>query len=134
MFQVIKNVMESGCFELMDLLGKIDTLWLQGSITDDERQDLIRTARTKADPSHSYAPLQVQIDALAERVAALEAEKNPDGPDEEWPEFVQPTGSHDAYHTGDKVTYNGAHYICIAPEGSVVVWCPDVYPSYWQAQ
>ena len=25
----------------------------------------------------------------------------------EWPDFVQPTGSEDAYMTGDRVTYNG---------------------------
>ena len=137
MYEVTKNVIMSGSFELTDMLAKIDTLWLQGSITDSERQDLIQLARTKADPSHSYAPLQAQIDALAARVAALEAEKDPDDPDvpgDEWPEFVQPTGSHDAYHAGDKVTYNGIHYICIAPEGIAVVWSPDVYPAYWEAQ
>ena len=137
MYEVTKNVIRSGSFELTDMLTKIDTLWLQGSITDSERQELIQMARAKADPSHSYAPLQAQIDALAARVAALEAEKDPDDPDipsDEWPEFVQPTGSHDAYHAGDKVTYNGVHYICIAPEGVAVVWSPDVYPAYWEAQ
>lgn len=29
---------------------------------------------------------------------------------EEWPEWVQPTGSHDAYDTGGKVTHNGHKY------------------------
>lgn len=29
---------------------------------------------------------------------------------EEWPEWKQPTGSHDAYNTGDKVTHNGHKY------------------------
>ena len=28
---------------------------------------------------------------------------------EEYPEWVQPTGAHDAYNTGDKVSYNGKH-------------------------
>lgn len=31
---------------------------------------------------------------------------------EEWPEWVQPTGAHDAYNKGDKVSYNGKRYIC----------------------
>ena len=31
---------------------------------------------------------------------------------DEWPEWVQPTGAHDAYNKGDKVSYNGKHYIC----------------------
>lgn len=30
---------------------------------------------------------------------------------EEYPEWVQPTGSHDAYNTGDKVSHNGNHWI-----------------------
>lgn len=31
---------------------------------------------------------------------------------DEYPEWVQPTGAHDAYNTGDKVSYNGKHYVC----------------------
>ena len=43
---------------------------------------------------------------------------------DEWPEWVQPTGAHDAYNTGDKVSYNGKHYICTADAN---VYAPDVY-------
>lgn len=42
---------------------------------------------------------------------------------EEYPEWVQPTGAHDAYNIGDKVTYNGNHYVC-AVNGNV--YAPDV--------
>lgn len=133
MYEVTRNVILSGSYELTDILAKIDTLWLQGSLTDAERLELIELARGKADPSHSFAPLQAQIDALAERVAKLEnAEPStPDVPAEDYPAYVQPTGAHDAYHKGDKVTYNGKHYECIAPEGVAVVWSPDTYPDYW---
>ena len=92
-------------------------------------------ARAKADPSNSFAPLQAQIDALAERVAVLESKVEPADPDvpaEEYPEYHQPTGAHDAYHNGDKITYNGKHYVCIAPEGVAVVWDPVTYPAYWE--
>ena len=41
-----------------------------------------------------------------------------------WPEWVQPTGAHDAYNTGDKVSYNGKHYICTADAN---VYAPGVY-------
>lgn len=133
MYEVTKNVIQSGNYELNDILTKIDTLWMQGSLTDAERMELVNMARTKADPSHSFAPLQAQIDALAERVAKLEGKYEPTEPDtEEYPEYVQPTGSHDAYKAGDKVTFNGKRYICIAPEGIAVVWSPDVYPAYWE--
>ena len=42
---------------------------------------------------------------------------------EEYPEWVQPTGAHDAYNIGDKVTYKGNHYVC-AVNGNV--YAPDV--------
>ena len=32
---------------------------------------------------------------------------------DEWPEFIQPTGAHDAYNKGDKVTFEGKHYISL---------------------
>lgn len=43
---------------------------------------------------------------------------------DEWPEWVQPTGAHDAYHFGDKVSYNGKRYICTADAN---VYAPGVY-------
>ena len=30
---------------------------------------------------------------------------------EEWPEWIQPTGAHDAYDKGAKVSHNGKHWI-----------------------
>lgn len=47
---------------------------------------------------------------------------------EEWPQWVQPTGTADAYNAGDKVTYNDKHYIS-AIDGNV--WSPDAYPAGW---
>lgn len=41
-----------------------------------------------------------------------------------WPEWVQPSGAHDAYNRGDKVSYNGKHYICTADAN---VYAPGVY-------
>jgi hypothetical protein len=45
------------------------------------------------------------------------------------PEWVQPTGSHDAYNTGDKVTFNGIIYESLI-DGNV--WSPEAYPAGWQ--
>ena len=45
-------------------------------------------------------------------------------PAEEWPDWSQPIGAHDAYDEGDKVTYNEQHYISTV-NGNV--WAPDVY-------
>ncbi len=137
MYKIIKSVIQSGSFELNNILTKIDTVWMQGGISDSQRQELVQQARGKADPANSYAPLQAQIDALAARVKALEEAgkpADPDAPAEDWPEYVQPTGAHDAYHNGDKVTFEGVRYVCVAPENVAVVWSPAVYPDYWEAE
>ena len=45
-------------------------------------------------------------------------------PGEEWPEWVQPQGYHDAYGAGDKVSHNGKHWISDVDDN---VWEPGVY-------
>ena len=137
MYSIIQSVINTGSFELTDILKKIDTLWLQGDIDDDQRAALIDAAREKADPSSSYAPLQEQVNKLADDLAALASrvtvlEGGETEPVDEYPAYVQPTGAHDAYHKGDKVTFNGKRYTCVAPDGVAVVWDPDTYPDYWQ--
>lgn len=46
-------------------------------------------------------------------------------PTEEWPEWVQPTGGHDAYAKGAKVSHNGKHWVSDV-DGNV--WEP---PTQW---
>lgn len=43
---------------------------------------------------------------------------------EEWPEWVQPAGSHDAYAKGSKVTHNGEKWISSYDAN---IWEPGVY-------
>lgn len=50
---------------------------------------------------------------------------------DEWPEFVQPTGAHDAYNKGDKVTFEGKHYISLIDAN---VYSPTAYPAGWEEQ
>lgn len=47
-----------------------------------------------------------------------------DNPAEEWPEWVQPVGSTDAYAKGAKVSHNNKHWISDV-DGNV--WEPGVY-------
>lgn len=137
MYSIIKQVIESKNFELTSILRKINTLWAEDELNDEQREELITLARESAKPENSYAPLQNQIDALfanvkelAQEIAAL---KNggvaPKEPTEEYPEYVQPTGAHDAYKVGDKITYNGKKYECLK-DGCV--WTPDDYPQGWK--
>lgn len=48
-------------------------------------------------------------------------------PAEEWPEWIQPTGAHNAYAKGAKVTYNGKRWVSTA-DGNV--WAPGAY--WWE--
>ena len=49
-------------------------------------------------------------------------------PEPTYPEWAQPSGAHDAYNTGDRVTYNGKVYESTI-DGNV--WAPDAYPQGW---
>lgn len=46
-------------------------------------------------------------------------------------EWVQPTGVHDAYQTGDRVTFEGQVYRSLI-DGNT--WSPTAYPQGWEAQ
>lgn len=143
MYSIIKSTIEREQYDLSDLLAKINTLWVQSTITDEQRTELVSSAQAHAHAENSYASAQKQLDALAaalaaltDRVTAIEqgAPHEPPVEPDEWPEYVKPTGAHDAYYKGDKITYNGAHYICKVPDNTACVWSPDEYPAYWEKQ
>ena len=136
MYNIVKSVIESRNYDLKDIVGKIDKRCLEGSITEEERDELIASARENAKPENSYASWQEQIEKLASEVKVLKAEvdalKNggtAGEPAEKYPEYVQPTGGHDAYKVGDKVTFNGKKYECLI-DGCV--WSPKDYPQGWR--
>lgn len=135
MFNLIKQVIESKDYKLEDMLYKINKMYIEEFITEQEKTELDNLARENADPVNSYAPLQKQIDNLyikisnlEDRVKLLEKTEEP-GEEEEYPEFIQPTGAHDCYNMGDKIFYNGKKYIC---KIDGCVWSPDAYPAAWE--
>ena len=77
MYDIIKTVISSGRYELSDMLGKIDTIWLQGGLTEEQRTELVELARQNALPENSYTSVQKQIDSiftnLGEMAAAIRA-------------------------------------------------------------
>lgn len=152
MYEIIKSVIDEGRYNLEDILKKIDTIWIQGSITEEQKTELVLMAQEKAKPENSYQPLQNQINTLFENMSEIAGqvaknmqeiqlikntleeggtivpEPEPE-PEEEYPEYVAPSGAHDAYNTGDKVTYNGKKYIC---KMDGCVWDPVTYPQGWE--
>lgn len=131
MYNIIKSVIESKDYKLEDMLYKISKMYIENRITETQKSELDNLARSNAKAENSY-DIQKQLDNLEVRVKALEDKEvvqEPTEPVEEYPEYVQPTGAHDAYQTGDKVTYNGKKYIC---KMNNCVWSPDIYPAGWE--
>ena len=154
MYTIVKGVIEQGRFELADLLAKIDTEWVLSALTDGEREQLIELAREKADPAQSYAPMEKRIEALELSIAELKATIEANGrgmaalkeaveklgeqvvvpepgpePADAWPDYIQPTGAHDAYKVGDKITWSGKRWTC---KMDACVWDPGAYPAGWE--
>lgn len=141
MYEIFKNTLK-GQYELVDMLNKIAEYYIKGNLSKAEKEELEEEARINANPVNSYAPLETQINELATRVDILENKvsqlektsageptEEPSEPIDEYPEYVQPTGAHDAYKVGDKITYNGKKYIC---KLDACVWNPDTYPVGWE--
>lgn len=140
MFTTFQTIINAGGYDLADLTERIKTMYAMGELTEDEMEQLVEQAQTNAKPDDSYAPLVDRVKAIEtwqreveERLDKLESGSSTDPTElaDEWPEYVQPTGAHDDYHVGDKITYNGKHYKCVM-DGCV--WTPDAYPQGWHEE
>lgn len=127
MFEIIKNVISEKQFELSDILKKINTVWVQGDISDEEKTELAGMAQDNADTSNSIE-VTAKLEELDRRVRVLENKFS--GETEEYPDYV--IGKW--YYNGDKITFNGNKYVCIAPENQVCTWSPREYPTYLEKQ
>ena len=105
MYEIIKNVIDSGDYELKDILYKINKMWIESAITEEQKTKLDNMARTNANAENSYASMQEQInniytelDSIKNRLNALEGTEEPTEPTEEYPEYIHPTSTHNNYH------------------------------------
>ena len=80
-----------------------------------------------------YAALTGKTVLAAWRALVPEGVQVPDEPEPEpipdAPEYKQPTGAHDAYQAGDRVTFQGRVYEAVI---NAVVWSPLAYPQAWK--
>ena len=131
MRNVIEKVIESKNFELSDMLKKIDTLWVQGSITEEAKKTLSDMARNNASTEKSIAIL-AKLEALDTRVKALEEERVNIETEEPTETTYEEYTSGKWCYNGDIFTFKGKVVKCIAPEGVACVWTPEEYPAYWE--
>lgn len=127
MFEIVKKVIESKIYELSAILKKIDTVWVQGNLSDEEREELISLARKNAEAQQSVDVL-AKLEELDKRVKALEDERVNGEEPTDYPDFE--VGKW--YYNGDVVMFDGVAYKCIAPEGRGCTWSPADYPAYWE--
>lgn len=135
MYNIIKIVIQTGAFELTNILKKIDTVWIESKITDEEKMELILLAQEKANPQHSMDLIKKveELDKEVKAIKALLASNDEESEGEEVVEqYYEPFMDGRWYYKGDKITFEGKNYECIAPDGVVCVWSPSAYPTYWQ--
>ena len=135
---IFENVIRQGGYDLTGLLKNIDRYHVEGKLTDAEREELYSEARSEALPQYDYnTEIETiwvelrQLRAMVEALAGAEEPDEPSLPEDEWPEYIQPSGAHDAYQAGDRITFHGVHYICLMDN---CVWSPLTYPAAWQEQ
>lgn len=94
----------------------VDVDYAVGQIREDEGElyKCVQAHRSQADWKPALVP------ALWKKIG---------DPAEEWPEWSQPIGAHDAYAKGDKVTHQGKHWVSDC-DGNV--WEPGV--AMWTLQ
>lgn len=135
MYNSVLIVIQSGEYNLSDLTKKIDTLWLKSYLTDDERDSLTKLAIEKASPDAGLPSFSERMASLERRVSKLEGNSSSGGDSgsSDWPEWVQPTGAHDAYAKGSQVTHHGEKYVS---QIDANVWEPGVFgsESLWAKQ
>lgn len=140
MFETFQTIINAGGYDLADLTQRIKTLYALGELSEEEMEQLLDSAAANAtqdamlpDVVERVGALETRMAAVEERVGKLEAGGvEPGEPEEsadEWPEWVRPTSKDTQYHKGDKVTFNGQHYVC---EKNNVSSSPDEDKKSWQ--
>ena len=131
---IFESVITRGDFELATMLSKIDAYHVEGKLTDTERDELYAKARGGMQPQYDITK---EIENLWDAIRELQnksvdnTEPEDEQPEvEEYPEYIQPTGAHDAYQIGAKITEYGKKYICKLPN---TVYPPSIYPAAWDS-
>lgn len=127
-----ESVIKKGGYSLSDMLSKIDSYHISGKLTDADRDALYAKARENAQPDNSV-DLVAKVAALELEVRALRAQVNALADNTESPDVAEyAVGKW--YYNGDRVSYGGKVYRCVAPEGQVCTWSPAEYPAYWEVE
>lgn len=137
MYDIIKQVIISKEYSLPDMIKKIDTIWIQGDITEEQKNELKTLATENAPHDTGNTELLKRIldrvDVLEKEVAILKNDGvEPVSPIEEYPEWIPYDGIHaDRYMKDAKVKHNEKKYISLVDYNT---WEPGVIgtETVWQ--
>ena len=146
MKSIFEKVINTGVYDLGDMVKKINAHHVEGNLTDEERTELLELARNNPDPTYSYRSWQdaakgivAQIDALKATVETLTVMVNslaeggvvepiePVEDDEFLPFEIR--YAHNPYMKDDGMIYKGKKYRSNIDGNS---WSPEAYPAGWR--
>lgn len=127
MKSIFQSVIATGGYDLSNLLKMIDRYHIEGKLSDADKDELYAKARGNADAASSIDVMK-KLQELDKRVRKLEQGETTENPTGDYPEYIAGKW----YYAGNKITYGGVNYVCVAPEGAVCTWSPAEYPAYWE--
>ena len=119
MYNVMKEHLGRGGYRLCEAQEKINKLWIMGSLTDEQRDELHDMARGNAAAANEV-DVMAKLAELEGRIRVLEEGGAAQQPGETYQVYVPGKW----YYAGDLVLYEEKEYICTAPDGMVCVWSP----------
>lgn len=145
MYEIIKNIIENGIFKVNDLTNKIDTLWAESKLSDDERNQLVQMMTDHLNPDSEapelkelYGRLEARVSTLEAEVQALKGEEPGSGEGEPGtvtvPAWEAWDGISNKYQYGAVVTHNGKYFLDVL-QGMQNTWEPEsvgVDERYWK--
>ena len=151
MYEIIKAVIQSGAVVVSDITQKINTLWVESKLTDEERQELSEMMIDYINPSTQapelkelYLQLREELGAVKEEVSTLKTEVaelkgtggTEPGPEPEItiPKWKPWDGISKDYQTAAVVKHKGKYYKNVL-EGMQNTWEPGsagVDERYWK--
>ena len=119
MYEMIKSIIISGDFKVTDITNKIDVLWVNGDLMDEQRTELHQMITSHLNPgteapeeAELYKRLEGRVAKLEEEVKKLKGEPEPEPGEVTVPAWEPWDGiAQEWYNYGDVVQHSEKYWI-----------------------
>lgn len=73
MYEIFWNVIENGLFKVNDLTDKINTIWIDGGLSQEERDRLLRSMIDHLNPATEAPELEQKIEKISKQVIDIQS-------------------------------------------------------------